>query len=311
MVAGLEGLLRLTANRIEEPLEWYHLLAQGLAEDLERLQDAGVTSDVVFVGTSMVWADVSVATIEEQLTSVVWAHNAGLPAGMTPVVRRWLLEEVEPRIHPQRVVWGVSSLDFNANRFEPSIDAYNQARATRPGWLGAIDRFLSDHLMLARHRAQLRDPQTIGDLLFGSPFPPGEELPLEDLMSPVNDSEPEGRQTQQGLLRRRVLRDYAVGETELEDFRFTVRTLQDMGIEVVVVLMPVPQSYVSYHPNGEDDFRLFRETMIGEVAELGVPLLDYSRVLPDEEFIDSTHLDESGSVVFSQMLAADLADLGW
>jgi hypothetical protein len=311
VVAALEGLLRLTLNRIEEPLEWYHENAQELVAEMERLEEAGVTSDVVFVGSSMVARGVATPVFEEELDSVLWAHNVGIPGAMTPVTRRWLLEEVVPRLHPRRVVWGVSSLNFNANTRRPFIESYNEARVTRRGWLGSFDRFFSDHLMLARYRAQLRDPGTIVDLLFGSPLAGEEELPLEDLLSPVNQREVETRRLHRSLIRDDALADYAIGQTQLEDFRFTVRSLQDQGIEVVVVLLPVPLNYIDFHPNGKDDFLLFLETLRAEAADLGVSLFDYSWAFPDEEFVDSVHLDASGSQTFSHMLANDLAGLGW
>jgi hypothetical protein len=306
----LEGALRLFGDRLDEPLDWYHETAQQLVEEMQRWEKAGLTSDVVFAGTSMIRADVRIPIIEAELASVYRAGNLGLPAAQVPVVRRWLLEQVVPRLQPTRVVWGVQSLDFNGGRLIPTIERYEEARAVRRGFLGTIDRALSSVSALAHYRVQLRDPSFVADL-----FHPAKDSPepsLEDLLSPANDS-PGSNKTRRELhrIREEVLNGFTIGEAEAADFEYTVRALQDQGIEVVIVLMPVPPQYIEAHPNGHDDFRSFRQWMMTEADRLGIPLLDYSRAMPGDKFRDYTHLGLDGSIEFSRMLASDLRTLGW
>ena len=129
-----EATLHVFGERIGEPQFWYAPDAQQLIEDMDRLEAAGIVSDVVFAGSSMVQFGIRSSIIEARLDSVTAAHNAGLPKGYTTVTRRWLLEEVAPRLQPARVIWGVSSIDFNGGRPTPAIVAYEEARAGARAW---------------------------------------------------------------------------------------------------------------------------------------------------------------------------------
>ena len=179
VVAIAEIGVRVRAGLIEEPFEWYSRVVQSSVAEAELVRSVGIVSDILFVGTSMVRRDVQVEIIEDRLDEVNQAHNAALPAAQTPVVHRWLLEELVPRLEPTRVVWGVSSLDFNGNRLESTIDLYESARATRPGWVGSLDRGLGDLMALSHHRVALRNPVLLG-LLIGlgdHPAEPESEQP--------------------------------------------------------------------------------------------------------------------------------------
>lgn len=271
---------------------------------------------MLFIGTSMVQQDVSVEIIEDELESVKQAHNAALPGAQTQVVQRWLLEEMLPRLNSPRVVWGVSSIDFNGNRPGKVIDSYNAFRATRPGALGAIDRFLGDLSALSHYRDQLRNPARVGAMI-GLREAPKHRLKarvhVDLLLAPRNRTEGKSENLE-GLerrARRRSLADWAIGPAEAEAFRSTLITLLESDVEVVVVLMPVPDGYVRMHPNGEQDFAEFVAYATGVADELGIPLFDHSRDFSDTYFHDLTHLNRIPAERFSRRLAEDLAGLGW
>ena len=312
VILALEAGLRVFGDRLDQPLEWYHSAAQQSVADMARLHDAGMTSDVVFVGTSMIREDIQIPIIEDQLSSIDRASNVALPAAQTSVMREWLLDQVIPRLHPGRVVWGVESIDFNGGRSVPVVERYDTGRAVRGGVLGSADRVLSATFALSRHRAQLRNPSFVVD--FFRARPNEATTPLEDLLSPVN----EGRRANDkknkkefGRIRDDALGGFVIGDREVADFEYTIEALRSQGIEVVVVLMPIPNGYVRAHPNGNDDFANFQEWLHGEAARLGVALIDHARTMPSDAFIDYTHLASAGALEFSQILAADLDSLGW
>ncbi len=302
--------MRLAARRLEEPLEYYIDFAQRMVGEMEILEEAGRTSDVLFVGTSMVQLGIDVAPFEHTLDGAREVHKVALPGAQASLVERWLLDEVAPRLRPERVVWGVSSLDFNGNRPEKMLAAYLQGRAVRQGGLAAIDRFMARHSFLVRYRSHLRNPIALADdLLDGTPLP--SPVDVDSLLSEM--PRPKAARTPAILaeISGIALGDYAVGEGEIEAFRRTVAALRQNGAEVVIVVMPVPDEYVAAHPDGADDYSEFRTALDAEIARLGLELLDYGNAYPTAAFADYTHLRPAEARRFSQQLAHDLAGIGW
>ncbi len=302
--------MRLAAPRLDDPLEYYVDFAQRMVGEMEILEEAGRTSDLLFVGTSMVQLGIDVAPFEHTLDGAAEVHKVALPGAQASLAERWLLDEVAPRLRPERVVWGVSSLDFNGNRPEKMLAAYLQGRAVRQGELAAIDRFLARHSYLVRYRSQLRNPVALADdLKDGTPVPP--PIEVESLLSDM--PQPKAARTQAILaeISGIALGDYAVGQGEIEAFRRTVTSLQQNGAEVVIVVMPVPDEYLAAHPDGAADYSEFRAALDAETARLGLELLDYGNAFPTAAFADYTHLRPVEARRFSQQLADDLAGIGW
>ena len=158
-------------DRLPQPMDWFNGQARFLVAEMDRTAEAGVRSDIVFAGSSMVGEGIDVQAIEDGLASVEVAHNTAVNSARTPTIRRWLIEEVVPRLRPQRVVWGVSSRDFNENRPEPAVDRYNSSRATRLGVAGAVDRFLASISLFSRYRSELRDGLGIPEFVDGPQRP--------------------------------------------------------------------------------------------------------------------------------------------
>lgn len=305
-----EVTLHLFGERLGEPRFWYAPDAQHLVDDMERLEDAGFGSDVVFTGSSMVQFGIRSSMVEDRLGSVEAAHNAGTPKGYTTVTRRWLLEEVVPRLQPSRVVWGLSSLDFNGGRPTPAIIEYEAARAGALGFFGWIDRGLWSVSMVARYRDILREPGFLFDLL-DDQSTSRPELDLDDLMDPLDW--PAVAQTPKTFadLRSSLLADFHIGAGHAADFQATIEALLADGIEVVVALLPVSAAYVEAHPDGAAGYALFTEWLREQVGSLGIPMFDYSRAIPEEEFLDYNHVGPDGAALLTEMMASDLESLGW
>jgi hypothetical protein len=303
--------VRAVSSRLDEPLEYYTPFAQQMVTEMEALESAGRDSDLLFVGTSMVQLGINVAPFEARLESVEAGHKAALPGGQPALMELWLRDEVLPRLNPRRVVWGVSSLDFNGKRPEPMVEVYQEGRAARVGVLANLDRFLARHLYLVRYREQLRDPIGLAHDLADGSRPAAQPDDLESFLS--DQPTPRAARTQPILdeIQGIALHEYEVGANEVRAFRDTVDLIRQSGAEVVVVVMPVPTEYVAAHPQGDADYAEFRSALDRVTGELGVPVLDYGREYLSDAFADYTHLTPDWSLRFSTVLAEKLSAMGW
>lgn len=239
--------------------------------------------------------------------------------GQTTVVERWLLEEVVPRIHPQRIIWGVSSLDFNAARRESTIERYNKARQTRIGALGDADQLMASFSALAKNRAALRDPYgmlkvvTGADLSTRLPDRPQPRAASFDLgYKPLPPAQLKKMQLREISYARDVqLRGYSLGREELDAFTRTLRRLKVLNTEAAVVLMPVTQGYIDAHPRGAKDFNEWRTRVTALAESEGVAVLDRTRSMPDTAFRDAEHLLIAPARDFSLEIASELKREGW
>src|SRR5205814_500643 len=128
VVLGSEVAVRAAQHHLPEPRHYFSIPAETYVHSMNTLRAHGIRSDITFVGTSMVERDIDANLVEKLLPDVHWAHNVALPGSQTSVVRRWLLNEVLPRLRARRVVWGISSLDFNSGRPDHPVDQYDAAR---------------------------------------------------------------------------------------------------------------------------------------------------------------------------------------
>jgi hypothetical protein len=317
VVLGAELGIRLGEDRISQPLHYFSGNAETVVHDMEVLQAAGIKSDIAFVGTSQVRRSVEDDQVEREL-GVKYAHNVALPGAQTPVVKRWMLEEVVPRIHPKRVVWGTQSIDFNANRARKSIVFYNRARETKQGFYGAADRLLQNSA-ISDHRVELRDPVRLSQDLTGTPARFDKPRPLGDRASWATGygkiSEAQLRRIRANHrreVRDQQLLDFEIGEEEMRAYEDTLTGLRDQGIEVAVVIMPVPSHYFDLHPGGKADWERWRVAVTAAAERIGVPIFDMSQSIPDEGFRDSEHMLTKPARDFTKQLDTKLKDeLGW
>ncbi len=314
---GAELAVRASASRLDEPLIYFSGSAQTAVHDMDVLADNGITSDLTFVGTSMVRRGIDANRFEGVLDGVDYAHNVALPGAQTPVVERWLLDEVVPRLRPTRVVWGLSSIDFNDGRPNKTIDQYLKARASEPGFKGDVDRVVLD-LALSEHREELRDPAALIEATRGNGVKYTRARPLDrravwDLQYPELSDErlAKMRANHKVTVRDKQLADFNLGNRELESFRTTIRELRARDIEIVIVIMPVPTSFLDLHPEGPEQFDAFAAEVIAEAEALGVVALDHRSRMDDDDFRDYEHLWVEAAKRYSDLLAADLLTLGW
>jgi hypothetical protein len=269
-------------------------------------------------GSSMAGRDlIPEALVEESRYPARSVALAG--GGQTTLQERWLLEEVQPRVDPAAVIWGISSLDFNAARRSETTARYDRARATRGGILGRADRALARASALARHRAALRDPYLMSKVLTGGdestalPDRRGEQaLTFVRGFKPLPPGQLARVRAEEAAFARNVqLRDFRIGRAEVDAYRRTIRRLARTTDRLAVVILPVTRQYIAAHPNGSRDYERWVRVVTRVAREEGVPILDETHTMPASAFRDIEHLDRRGSEEFSDAVHERLAGLGW
>ena len=320
VVVGVELGVRAVQSRLPEPQVYFSTAAQKFVHDMDTLKAHGIKSRVTFFGTSMVQRGIDGNKVESLLswpnTSV---HNVALPGSQTPLMQRWLLEEVVPRLHPKVIVWGVSSLEFNGGRIQHRIDDYNAARATRTGVLADLDRSLNN-LAISKHRAALRDPFQLQLAVDGTAAKYTRNIPLSNRATWQSTFKPmsaanlaKNQKVEAAYARATQLLDFRVGQAELAAFSETISELQRRGIKVVIVVMPVPSGYLSVHPGGAKQFGDWQQLITTTATKLGANVIDqFVRALPDDSFRDVEHLETvPARDVFTPKLTTALTALPW
>lgn len=301
-VVALVAVAELSARAAEASgppaLRWYDASAQLKVEEMEEMGPV----DVVFAGTSMAWQglDPTVFAREDGRS----AFNAGLAGGVPEVMEPWLLDQVVPRMQPQTVIWGLSSLDFSASYGSDNLERYEDALETRSGGLAEAERAASALSALVRYRGVLRDPSA----LFGSERDRIEADfgSAEEILGPGGvrrDFEVAVTEQRRETVGARV-RNFALDPADVAAMHRTVSALQQAGVEVVLAEMPVPQRYVDLHPDGAEDMRSVHEAIRAIAERLELDLIDLRFGFTDDDFVDFTHLNEESA----ERLTATLAD---
>lgn len=292
-----EGAVRVLTTGMPEPVTWYHEIAQAKTEQLAEVE---TPLDYLFAGTSQTYYGIDPAVVDERLGTK--SYNAGIPAAMPDVQRRWLLDTVLPSVEVDTVVWALSSVDLNAARPQRMAPVYDSAFATRGGVLASVDRWLAARSELFRYRRTLADPQQWFS----------DDDPLDRARRVLLSSgkrKPAGEDTsdaERRRIRRDVIGDYEPGGRTSATIRQTVVDLRREGVDVVLAWLPEAPRYLellpdaSLHAEAEEEVR-------GLAADLGVPLLDLSEGYGDHDFVDFTHLDGPAAQRLSVALAERLA----
>ena len=299
----VEVLARVLVSAAEaDEVVWYDASTQLRVEMLDRL--SGV--DMVFAGTSSAWQGlVPQVFVDEGAADS--AFNVGLAGGVPPVTAPWLIDEVVPRVDPDMVVWGLTSLDFSPSYGDTNQESYEDAFATRKGWLAELDRQTSEVSELVRSRRLLRSPSK----LWGR-----EQDEIQDDLAEAaavlgSDGErldfaQDTGEERAAIMAARVL-DYQLDTTDVDRVRDAVQTLLDQGREVVLVEVPLPDRFVVLHPNGAADIATASTAIDAIAAEFGLTVLRTTETFTDEDFVDFSHLTAEAATRFSADIADQLA----
>ncbi len=318
VVVGLlvELSVRVIAGRLPDPLVWHSYEAQLKVEQMDGLAATG-GARIVFLGSSMMNSAVDPERFLAQAGGDVVAYNASLGAGLPQITVPWAENVVYPRLDPQVVVIGLSSLDLAARNDDLSQFFANSeaARLTlgTASVLDLVEHRLGNWSALFRHRASLRNPKVLGRALIGQPAAP---LPPDvRSISPLGFQSllaPERYDTRDGRARRaleRALPRFEVGGLDVRLLaRFVERSEAD-GRQVVMVIMPVTQDYVALHPQGAASYSAFEVELRRIANEADADVVDLDGLRDPAFFADENHLNGRGTRRVSANLASAVCDL--
>lgn len=221
-----------------------------------------------------------------------------------------------PRLQPDTVVIGLSSVDLNSGDPDTFWGPLTRSRGysrvnaqTADDVAHQVEIVLEDWSALFRLRTVLREPvrvllefgnQDESDLQTG-PF--GAELRDEEL-DPYELTEEGKRRIREGQLA-----DFRLVGRDLEMLDSLVRELTAQDIEVILLNMPMTDDFVQLHPSGEQDYLAYVSILEDLARRYEARLIDLGRAIESTDlFRDPSHLNYEGADMFTKHLASTLED---
>jgi hypothetical protein len=280
---------------------------------LEQFVEENGPPDCLIVGSSMTAWGVDVQSLSTAYREVtgqpITCFNFALQAANAAEMSRWV-EVLARKYHPWLVIYPNSAWDYNpvatAEVLEPAWLDYQQGQFTVEGWL-------VDHSYAYRYYLTYAGWTR-------SDFSPklAERAELETQLA-LRD----GFDAKTGVMDVSVIpdpHDYVIGshlayfyEVSAEDFaglQHMVNFLHGQGIELVLVEVPLPATFMVFFDKGQTDYEKYVEQVGGYAASQGVPFwwtlpLD---LIPDDGWYNYSHLNQDGAEVFSVWLGQRLGE---
>lgn len=299
--AAEAGARLVEQTQTTPPLRWYDEAAQLRVEMMEERN-----ADVVFAGTSMAQQAFIPSAFDASENST--SFNVGLPGAVPTVSGPWLTDVVMDRLSPTTVIWGLSSLDLSSSYGDEPTAAWRNAPETRTDILGRIDTTLARQSAFIRMRSLLRRPDSLwgnGADLRAEGFEREHLLTGADGQRLGYDAE---RTTEGERINRSRLQQFSVDPDDVSALTESVRSLQDDGVRVVFVELPVAPAFVALHPRGSADYDLASAVIEDLAADLGVDHLGLEAAWDNDDFADYTHLTADSAANFTASVTERLRE---
>jgi hypothetical protein len=283
-------------------------------EQIEGYEKRGEEIDVLFVGSSQMAAAANPQLFTER--TGLSSYNAAFAGPSMKTVGRWLLDVVEPKLSPDVVVVGIASRDSNDR--SRKNNKVHDAFLTSPGYkqetaslASQFEGWLEDVSVFMRYRRLMREPATFLDRTDDDL---GEQKVRKEigerglrLERPVDYH---FREKNQEFLGKSTLGNFKTGGSEYRAVVEMHDVLEERGVEMVLVNMPLTADYVAAHEDPEADMASYHDLLADIVAETDVTFVDGEQAFATPKaFRDLLHLDVEGRDAFTEALAATWGDI--
>lgn len=278
---------------------------------LETLTKSGVQIQCIALGNSMVLNGFDPQIFSQNFTiqsaREINCFNFGVD-GLTPISAAALARILIETYHPQLLIFGTDARDYavapDAQEATVIMDMdwiqYRLGNFNIPGWL-------VDHSYLYRYRYSLADLLSLTINRTREPitnqygFEPFETIFPVTIPPDPNDS------SYHVQYYFRVLDNYAV-RPENQAALVHILEKQDPDTTIVVVEMPVPDTYFYFFSDPLEDYNRFMHSIRTVTTEHQVLLFQTTtlHLIPDDGWMDYSHVNRKGSVLFSEWLGQQL-----
>ncbi len=316
MFAGLEAVLRVEflqprlIQLVPSLGSRHHQLELQLAR-LDYLVAREGPVDCIFLGSSLVWLgydpDIFEEVVQQETGQKINCFNLGieaLPASAAGV----LAPIIVAKYHPQLLIYGTSARDFAPGMADEETQVildtpWVQQQAgnwTLRGWLYTnsyvfryavqINNFLK--LDPASWREMAYSPQDLNGFL-------PKTRPPQEIHFQVA-----------AKVAAQWFQPYQIKPENIQGLQQVIAQRND-SVQVIVVEMPVQQSYYDYFENGKEDYDRFADEVSHVLAAEGTPFLQTSplSLIPDEGWWDRSHMNWTGANIFSEWLGHQIVQM--
>lgn len=311
-VFAAELAVRAGASRLPEPLVWTDHEVQNKVARMDALGRRVPGASAVFVGSSSMNAAADPILTDKLLDAKTRpAFNAALNGADLRSMEFWITRVVLPKLRPQVVVLGTTSLEFN-DRGITQADFWRKLKRSEGvrrllGDLGPrarLEAWAEDHSYLARYRTELRRPGTIlkgdGRADRGRVGPRGVLAAMPEFHSRPYAIPAEFRRRTE----EESYHEYTLGGPQLQALEQLADALESRGVSLIVVKLPVTSDLIPMHPRGGADYERYERTLETFVDTHDVGFVDASAHIGDEsEFVDPIHLNAHGMRSFTELVA--------
>lgn len=276
--------------------------------------------DCIFVGSSMVWHAFDPGTFSrvynEETGREMRCFNFGIDGGVAStagVFAPILVQDYQPRY----LLFGTDARDYAVPFDAPDVTVqldtpwvrYRQRDFTVRGWLyehvhlSRAWESLGHLVRLQKTYLAVRSASSLDETDYG--FRPFDTVADYVMISPLEhlDMEPV-------RYYRDLLSSYEIVPENVRGLQAIV-ALRDEKTEVIIVEMPIPETYLDFFGRGEEDYQLFVSTVQEVASTHDVPFWQTRpiQMIPTDGWMDYTHLNTKGAALFSQWLARNVAQM--
>jgi hypothetical protein len=227
---------------------------------------------------------------------------------LTPVAANDLAQLLIETYHPELLIFGTDARDYAV-----AADAEETTVITEMAWLEYrlgnfnLQGWLVDHSYLYRYRHSIEDfiHLSINRKTEAMSYRYGFQ-PLADTFPVTTPPDPRDRSYQIQYYYR-ILDNYTV-RPENQRAITDMFARQNMDTTIVVMEMPVPDTYFYFFDNPANDYKRFINTLRTVTGNNNLLFLETTRLdlIPDDGWADYSHLNSKGAVIFSKWLGKQL-----
>lgn len=285
---------------------------------LEMVVADGGPIECIFLGNSMVWNGFSPAvfarTIHRETGREMRCFNFGVD-GMPPSGAAAIASVLVEDYHPRYLIYGTDARDYAV-----PPDARDAVVLLETPWLRyrrgefSVNGWLYEHVHFLRYRETLgyllrleklylveRNAMGLNSGAYG--FGPSEVVADHVHTSPLGHQDIASVRYYLGLLS-----DYTIHPENVQALE-EIAALNGDGTQVILVEMPIPETYLDFFGQGEEDYDHFVDLLTETAQARNIPFLRRppAKALPENGWSDYSHLNVSGARIFSHWLGRKLA----